>query len=40
MQTLKATGIIRYTKISGAHFYDAEDIQQSLQRGKMDDRLK
>ena len=35
LQTLKATGVIPYTKIGGVHFYDPEDIQQVLQQGKV-----
>ena len=40
LQNLKATGVIPYTKIGGVHFYDTEDIQQILHRGKINDRLK
>ncbi len=35
LQTLKATGVIPYTKIGGVHFYDPEDIQKVLQQGKV-----
>ena len=34
LQTLKASGIIPYTKIGGVHFYDHDDIQQILESGK------
>ncbi len=40
LQNLKATGIIPYTRIGGVHFYDSEDIQKILQKGKTGDRLK
>ncbi len=40
LQNLKATGVIPYTKIGGVHFYDSEDIQQILQKGKINERLK
>jgi len=34
LQTLKAFGIIPYTKMGGVHFYDHDDIQQILESGK------
>ncbi|WP_301921552.1 helix-turn-helix domain-containing protein [Ferruginibacter sp.] len=34
LQTLKASGIIPYTKMGGVHFYDHDDIQQVLESGK------
>ena len=34
LQTLKANGILPYTKIGGVHFFDYEDIQKILQEGK------
>ena len=40
LQNLKSTGVIPYTKIGGVHFYDIEDIQKILQRGKTIDRIK
>ncbi len=39
LQHLKTTGVIPYTKIGGVHFYDSEDIQKILQRGKVNNRL-
>ncbi len=39
LQHLKATGVIPYTKIGGVHFYDSEDIQKILQKGKVNNRL-
>ena len=38
LQNLKATGVIPYTRIGGVHFYDIEDIQKLLQKGKTGDR--
>ena len=38
LQTLKASGIIPYTKIGGVHFYDYEDIQRILESGKINSR--
>lgn len=35
LQTLKATGVIPYTKIGGIHFYDYDDIQKILNEGKI-----
>jgi hypothetical protein len=35
LQTLKATGVIPYTKIGGVHFFDYDDIQKILQQGKI-----
>lgn len=35
LQTLKATGIIPYTKIGGVHFYEYQDIEKVLQSGKI-----
>lgn len=34
LQTLKASGIIPYTKMGGVHFYDNDDIQKILESGK------
>jgi hypothetical protein len=38
LQTLKANGIIPYTKVGGVHFFDYEDIQRVLESGKMNNR--
>ncbi len=35
LQTLKATGVIPYTKIGGIHFYDYDDIQKVLNEGRI-----
>ena len=40
LQNLKAAGVIPYTRIGGVHFYDSEDIQKILQKGKTGDRFK
>ena len=34
LQTLKASGIIHYSKIGGTHFFDYEEIQMILEKGK------
>ncbi len=34
LQTLKSSGIIPFTKIGGAHFYEYQDIEKVLQSGK------
>lgn len=34
LQSLKASGIIPYTKMGGVHFYDHDDIQKILESGK------
>ncbi len=35
LQTLKSSGIIPYSKIGGVHFFDYEEIQQILEKGKV-----
>ena len=35
LQTLKASGIIHYSKIGGIHFFDYEEIQGILEKGKI-----
>ena len=35
LQTLKSNGLLPYTKIGGVHFYDQDDIQKLLERGKL-----
>ncbi len=35
LQTLKSSGIISYSKMGGIHFYDYEEIQQILEKGKV-----
>jgi len=35
LQTLKASGVIPYSKVGGVHFYDYEDIQHVLESGKI-----
>ena len=35
LQTLKAAGIIPYSKIGGIHFFDYEEIQKILEKGKI-----
>ncbi len=35
LQTLKSSGIISYSKIGGVHFFDYEEIQQILEKGKV-----
>lgn len=34
LQSLKASGVMPYTKMGGVHFYDNEDIQKILESGK------
>jgi len=34
LQTLKASGIIPYSKIGGIHFFEYEEIQKILEEGK------
>lgn len=35
LQTLKSSGIMSYSKIGGVHFFDYEEIQQILEKGKI-----
>lgn len=35
LQTLKSSGIISYSKMGGIHFYDYEEIQKTLEKGKV-----
>ena len=35
LQTLKAAGIIPYSKIGGIHFFDYDEIQKILEKGKI-----
>ena len=35
LQTLKSSGVIPYSKIGGVHFFDYEEIQQILEKGKV-----
>lgn len=35
LQTLKSSGVISYSKIGGVHFFDYEEIQQILEKGKV-----
>ena len=35
LQTLKASGIIPYSKIGGIHFFDYEEIKRILEEGKI-----
>jgi hypothetical protein len=39
LQTLKATGVIPYTKIGGIYFYDCDDVQKLSEEGKMNGHL-
>ena len=38
LQTLKASGILPYTKMGGVHFFDYQDIQHILESGKINAR--
>ena len=35
LHTLKITGVLPYSKMGGVHFFDADDIQRILQKGKI-----
>jgi hypothetical protein len=35
LQTLKSDGILPFTKMRGAHYFDYEEIQQILESGKI-----
>ena len=35
LQTLKASGILHYSKIGGIHFYDYQEIQNILEKSKI-----
>ncbi len=35
LQTLKASGILPYSKMGGIHFFDYEEIQKILEAGKI-----
>ena len=35
LQTLKASGILPYSKMGGIHFFDYEEIQKILEEGKI-----
>lgn len=40
LQTLKNSGTIPLTKIGGINFYDYDDIQRLLEKGKVDTKIK
>lgn len=35
LQTLKSSGVISYSKMGGVHFFDYEEIQQTLEKRKV-----
>ncbi|MEO6637392.1 MAG: helix-turn-helix domain-containing protein [Ginsengibacter sp.] len=35
LQTMKSSGVISHSKIGGVHFFDYEEIQQILEKGKV-----
>jgi len=40
LQTLKSSGILPYTKMGGVHFFDYQDIENILQSGKINCKIK
>ena len=40
LQTLKASGVIPYTRLGGVHFYDHDDILQVLESSKVNSPVK
>src|SRR3954468_10812646 len=40
LQTLKSSGILPYTKMGGVHFFDYQDIENILQSGKINPKIK
>jgi hypothetical protein len=40
LQTLKSSGILPYTKMGGVHFFDYQDIENILQSGKTNWKIK
>ena len=40
LPTLKSSGILPYTKMGGVHFFDYQDIENILQSGKTNWKIK
>jgi len=40
LQTLKSSGTLPYTEMGGVHFFDYQDIENILQSGKTDRKIK